>query len=91
LVDEQAYEVFFKPSVEKDLRRLPAPMLQRLLDRISALSGDPRPRGVMKLTGAERLYRVRLGDYRIVYEIDDAARRVTVHYVRHRSDAYRSL
>jgi len=89
LAEERPYDVFLKPSVEKDLRRLPVPFVQRLLDRIAALSADPRPRGVVKLTGAESLYGVRLGDYRIIYEIDDTDRRVTVSYFRHRSEAYR--
>ena len=89
MVEERPYDVFLKPSVEKDLCRLPTLMVQRLLDRIAALSGDPRPRGMVKLTGAERLYRIRLGDYRIVYEIEDEARRLTVYYVRQRSQAYR--
>ena len=88
MVEEQPYDVFLKPSAEMDLRRLPTPTVQRVLPRIAALSGDPRPHGVVKLTGAERLYRIRLGDYRIVYEIEDEDGRVTVYYVRHRSQAY---
>ncbi len=85
------YEVVTKPSVEKDLRHLPTGTVRRVLAVIGGLGNAPRPRLVQKIAGAERQYRVRVGNYRIVYEIDDAARIVTVYYVRHRSVAYRSL
>jgi mRNA interferase RelE/StbE len=87
----QRFEVVLKPSVERDLRRLARADLIRVLERIAALAADPRPRGVAKLAGAERLYRVRAGDYRIIYEVGDASHQVVVVYVRHRSAAYRDL
>ena len=52
---------------------------------------DPLPRQSSKLQGAERLYRLRVGDYRIVYEVDTAALQITIHYVRHRREVYRRL
>lgn len=85
-----AYEVTFKPSVEKDLRRLPREVVDRILKRIEALGENPRIRGVVKLSGAEALYRLRVGGYRVIYEIDSAARAVVIHYVRHRREAYRA-
>lgn len=86
-----SYKIIFKPSVAKDLRHLPKKMVARLLERIEDLKQEPLPRGVIKLEGAERLYRVRQGDYRVVYEVDKDAKQVTIHYVRHRSEVNRDL
>ncbi|MBI2371432.1 MAG: type II toxin-antitoxin system RelE/ParE family toxin [Deltaproteobacteria bacterium] len=73
-----------KPSVEKDLRHLSKPVLTRMMARIEGLKSEPFPRQAIKLSGAERIYRIRVGDYRIVYEVDTQAKQVTVHYIRHR-------
>lgn len=86
-----SYNVILKPSVEKDLRSLPPAVLKRVFQRIEALAGDPHPRGSLKLAGAEQLYRIRLGDYRVVYTVDKDSRQVIVYYVRHRRDVYRQL
>jgi len=83
--------VAFKPSVEKDLKRLPKQIVKRILQRIEALASNPLPPGCAKLSGAERLYRVRVGQYRIVYEIDPESRVLTIHYVRHRREVYRQM
>jgi len=86
-----SYSLGFKPSVEKDLQSIPRSMVSRILDRIDRLPADPNPPQSTKLQGAERLYRLRVGDYRIVYEVDREAEQITVHYVRHRRDVYRRL
>jgi len=83
-----AFEVQVKTSVERDLRKLGKDALRRVLARIGEFGGNPFPRHAVKLSGAERLYRVRVGDYRIIFEVDPDARVVTVHYVPHRSVAY---
>jgi mRNA interferase RelE/StbE len=83
-----AYSVFFRESVYKDLRAIPKRELVRVLQRISALAEEPRPAGCEKLTGDER-YRVRQGDYRIVYSIQDDRLEVWVVKVGPRSDVYR--
>jgi len=85
------YDVTPKPSVEKDLRVLPKSVITRVLERIEALKDNPRPHQSIKVTGREDLYRVRVGDYRIVYEINETAKKVTIHYVRHRREVYRGL
>ncbi len=64
-------------------------MVSRVLAVIDALETDPFPRGCSKLVGSERTYRVRVADWRIVYDVDTDVRAVLVHYVRHRRDAYR--
>ena len=86
-----SYSLGFKPSVEKDLQSIPRAIVSRLLDRIDRLPANPIPPQSTKLQGAERLYRLRMGDYRIVYEVDREAEQITVHYVRHRRDVYRRL
>jgi mRNA interferase RelE/StbE len=86
-----SYSLGFKPSVEKDLQSIPRAMVSRLLGRIDRLLDNPTPPQSTKLQGAERLYRLRVGDYRIVYEVDREAEQITVHYVRHRRDVYRTL
>jgi mRNA interferase RelE/StbE len=86
-----SYSVTLKPSVEKDLRALPKLALVRVMQRIGELRDDPVPRQSVKLTGAERLYRIRVGDYRIIYAVEADAHQVVIHYVRHRREAYRDL
>jgi mRNA interferase RelE/StbE len=83
------YRVFLERGAERDLRRLPARIHERVIAAIQLLSENPRPSGCRKLTGADRDWRVRVGDYRIVYEIDDAAKELRVNRVRHRREVYR--
>jgi mRNA interferase RelE/StbE len=86
-----SYKITLKRSVEKDLRALSKKTILRVLKRIEQLKDDPRPRQSIKLTGAERLYRIRVGDYRVIYEIDDNEGQIAIIYVRHRRDAYRDF
>jgi len=86
-----SYKAYLKPSVEKDLRRLPKAAVPRVMRHIEGLSAEPFPRRVAKVQGAERLYRIPVGDYRIVYEVDARAKTITIHYVRHRREVYRGL
>ncbi len=82
------YKVYFKKSVEKDLRAIPKKDLKNILQRIATLARNPRPAGHEKLTGQER-YRVRQGRYRIVYSIQDEMLTVWIVKVGHRKDVYR--
>lgn len=82
------YEVYFRESVWKDLKKIPKKDLRNILKRIKYLSGDPRPFGCEKLTGQDR-YRLRQGKYRIVYSIQDKELTVWVVKVGHRKDIYR--
>jgi mRNA interferase RelE/StbE len=79
----------FHPDVLKQLQRLPRAEFERALQTIIGLSHDPRPSGAKKLVGSANDWRVRFGQHRIVYAIDDAAGEVTVFIVAKRSDAYR--
>ncbi len=82
------YELKLRPSVTKDLRGVPQEDVRRILDRIESLRDDPRPPGAEKLSTQER-YRVRQGNYRIVYSVTDAELIVEVVKVGHRRDIYR--
>ncbi len=61
------------------------------MKRIEGLTTDPFPRHAIKLSGTERLYRIRVGDYRIIYKVDTEAEQITIHYIRHRREVYRAL
>lgn len=83
-----AYQLIILPSAQLDIRSLPQTDIRRIARRIQVLAENPRPSGCKKLTGQDG-YRVRQGDYRILYEVDDANRAVTIVKVRHRREAYR--
>ena len=82
------YRIFFKESVEKDLRLIPVKEIKKILQKIDSLTTNPRPPGSEKLTGQER-YRLRQGRYRILYSIEDNELTVWVVKISHRKDVYR--
>jgi len=83
------YEVYFEKAAENDLKRLPTTTFHRIIPHIKALAGNPRPASCRKLTGSKNDWRIRIGDYRIVYEIDEKAKAVRIMRVRHRREVYR--
>ena len=83
------YSVVFARSASKELRSFDSPVALRLLKRIEALAQNPRPTGVLKLEGATDLWRVRVGEWRIIYRMADRERLVDIVAVRHRREAYR--
>lgn len=84
-----SYEVVWKSSARKETRKLPSDVLRRVLAAVGKLTSDPRPPGVRKLRGAERTYRLRVGDYRVVYSIYEARLVIEVVRVAHRREVYR--
>ena len=86
-----AFKVTFKTSVERDLANLSRDLVARVLQRIEALREHPFPRPALKLAGSEGLYRLRVGDYRIIYGVDSPGKQVVIHHVRHRREVYRGL
>lgn len=82
------YSVLLRESVKKDLESIPGKDLQRIIERIAHLAADPRPVGCEKLSGQER-YRLRQGNYRILYSIQDFELTVWVVKVAHRREVYR--
>ena len=84
------YKIAIKPSAVKELDRIGRKDDRgRIVSRISSLAEDPRPPGCEKLSGRSERYRIRQGDYRIVYAIDDAVQSVTIVKIGHRRDVYR--
>lgn len=83
------YAVSFRRSAEKDLRKLDATVQRRVLRAIDRLANDPRPDGCRKLAGSDDAFRIRIGDDRVIYTVDDVVRIVAIENVRHRRDAYR--
>ncbi len=85
----QKYKVLFKPSADRALQKLPPDMQRRIVGEVAMLAHDPRPAGVVKPAGDENLWRIRIGAYRVVYEIHDHRLIVLVLGVAHRKDVYR--
>ena len=82
------HEVRIGRSAAKELESLPDQVIDRVAAKIDSLSTQPRPSGCKKLRGGDDLWRVRVGDYRIVYAIDDTQSIVEIRVIRHRKDAY---
>lgn len=82
------YELRLVRSARKELEALPDAMLARVARQLDALQATPRPHGCKKLRGVSDLWRVRVGDYRIIYYVDDRAQVIEVRAIRDRKDAY---
>jgi mRNA interferase RelE/StbE len=83
------YTIVVSHSAEKDLEQLPNAILKRVVIAIDGLASEPRPSGCKKLKGEkEQLYRVRIGDYRIIYMIADKIQVVDIRRIRHRKEVY---
>jgi mRNA interferase RelE/StbE len=85
---DERYAIEFAPSAAKELRDLPLSVKLRIESVVDRLVIQPRPSSVRKLKGFEATYRIRVGDYRIVYEIDDKRHEILITKVRHRKEAY---
>jgi mRNA interferase RelE/StbE len=83
------YRVIVERSAEKDLRRLPLDVRLRIAHALRNLADDPRPVGCRKLTGTKHDRRIRVGDYRVIYEIVDPLKVLRVYRIRHRREVYR--
>jgi mRNA interferase RelE/StbE len=83
------YAVSFRRSAEKDMKKLDPKVQTRVFRAVEPLAKNPRPDGCRKLQGSDDSYRIRVGDYRVIYTIDDAVLIVAVERVRHRRDVYR--
>lgn len=86
-----SFEIEWKRSAIKELRKLPAEPRHRVVEAVESLAGDPRPHGSRKMVGSENNWRLRIGDYRVVYSVFDALLVIEVVRVGHRKDVYRDL
>ena len=84
-----SYRIEIKSSAAKELEKLPRQMVSRVVATIKGLAENPYPQGVRKLAGFEHTYRVRVGDYRILYDVLDKRLVVEIIRIRHRKDAYK--
>lgn len=84
-----SYEIRWKNSAERDLRDLDPQHVPRIIKAVESLVDNPFPTRHRKLRGSERNYRIRVGDYRVIYQVDTQAKAVIIYHVRHRREAYR--
>ena len=83
------YEVYLERAAERDLRRFSAGDFHRVIRHIETLAEEPRPSGCWKIIGSKSDWRIRIGSYRVIYEIDEKAKAVRVMRVIHRREVYR--
>jgi mRNA interferase RelE/StbE len=84
-----SYEVVILPRAQKQIRSIPSRIAESVEEKLRSLAENPRPAGCKKLRGHEEAWRIRVGDYRIIYDIDNAQKTVVVMKVGHRSEIYR--
>ncbi len=82
------FSIGFTRSARKELEALPNQLIQRIFHKIESLATNPRPTGCAKLKGAADLWRIRIGDYRVIYSIEDRLIQIEIIAVRHRSEVY---
>ncbi len=85
------YSVRTTRGAERDIRRLDSRIRRQVLSKIASLGDNPRPQDIKQIRGGQRIFRVGSGEYRILYDIDDQAKMVTISRVRHRREVYRNL
>lgn len=84
-----SYAIVISKSVQKQIDNLPNDVALRVIEKMQNLASEPRPDGIVKLKGSDNEYRIRIGDYRVRYEIDDESQLVQILQCKHRKDVYR--
>ena len=85
-----SYEARWKRSAVQDLRKIDRSKVHKIIGRVEALLANPLPHDSRRLKGTKHHYRIRIGEYRVIYEVNHGTRSLIVHYIRHRKDAYRA-
>jgi len=83
------YRIEWKRSAERELRNIDPKQISRIINAVDSLTGDPFPYGYRKMRGSKQDYRIRVGDYRVIYKVDISAKILVVYRVRHRREVYR--
>lgn len=83
------YKIELKSSSEQDLKRIDKQNIPKILDAIESLGNNPFPINSKKLRSAELTYRLRIGDYRIIYQVDRKNKVIIIYHIRHRKEAYK--
>ena len=84
-----SYAIAISKSVQKQIDNLPNDVIERVIEKIQNLALEPRSDGIVKLKGSDNEYRIRIGDYRVRYEINDESQLVQILQCKHRKDVYR--
>ncbi len=84
-----SYEIQWKRSAEGELRKIDPQRIPRIIQAVDSLTNNPLPRGSRKLHQTENEYRIRVGDYRVIYQVDVKTKIVIIYHLRHRREAYR--
>ena len=87
----ESYKIAWKASAKKELRKIEKSLIPTLLESIESLASNPFPHGYKKLVGSDHLYRIRIGRYRIIYEIEDGQMIIVIVRVRHRKNVYENI
>jgi len=82
------YEVYLEHKAEKDLKHLEPKDFNRIIVKIKSLAYNPRPKGCHKIVGSKDDWRIRIGNYRVIYEIDDKSKSIRIMFIKHRREAY---
>lgn len=85
------YKIEIKNSAAKDIKKLPGTHIKKVTNSIIELQRNPFPDNCKKLKTLGSLFRIKIGDYRVIYEVQTKVRLIIVHYARHRKDVYRNL
>ena len=85
---QMAYKIGWKSSADRDLRDIDLQHISRIIKAVEALADAPFPPSARKLRGSEHIYRIRVGDYRVIYQVDSELKVVIIYHVRHRKQAY---
>lgn len=85
------YELLIERNVEKDLKKLKISLFAKITTKIKELADNPHPQGSRKITGSQNDWRLRIGNYRVLYEIDNKTKTIKIMRVKHRREAYRDL
>lgn len=83
------YEVILERAAERDLKKLPTDVFVKIISQIKILAQNPRPKGCRKITGSKSDWRIRVGEYRVIYEIREKTSTVAIMRARHRREVYR--
>ena len=86
-----SFDIVWRRSAERDIRNIDRRYIKRIKEKIEKLSDEPHPRRSVKLIFSTDHYRIRVGDYRIIYNVNEKESVITICYIRHRKDAYRDL
>lgn len=86
-----SYKIEWKRSAEKELRAIDKQHIPKIIEAVESLATDPFPSQSRKLRDVEKSYRIRVGNYRVVYQVDVEEGIVTIYHIRHRKDIYRQL